>query len=72
MKTDHEKLCRVIKDLDLICADLDSLRKGSETTTPRLPVDEYYKFLLASQRIRETISILGGMIKETEGVISPT
>jgi hypothetical protein len=72
MKTDHEKLCRLIKDLDLICVALDSLRKGTETPTPRLSVDVYYKFLLASERIRETINILGGIIKETEGVISTT
>jgi hypothetical protein len=72
MKTIHADLCRIINDLELICRTLDSLRKRMETTLPRLPVDDYYKFLLVSERIRETIAILRKIIEKTESVISPT
>jgi len=72
MKTILADLCWIINDLELICRTLDSLRKRMETTLPRLPVDDYYKFLLASERIRETIAILRKIITKTESVISTT
>ncbi|MDH4267827.1 MAG: hypothetical protein OEW45_19540 [Deltaproteobacteria bacterium] len=72
MKAIHADLCRLINALEAICGTLDSLRKGMETTTPRLPVDDYYKFLLATERIRETIAILRKIIEKTESVISTT
>ena len=70
MKAIHADLCRLSNALEAICGTLDSLRKGMETTTPRLPVDDYYKFLLASERIRETIAILRKIIEKIESIIS--
>jgi len=72
MKTILADLCLVIKDLELICRTLDSLRKGMEVTIPRVRVDDYYKILLASERIRETIAILGKLIEKTGSVTSTT
>jgi len=64
MKTIHEDLLKVIIDLEVICETLDSLRKGMEFATPRLPFDDYLIILLAAERIKETIEILGRMRKK--------
>jgi len=72
MKTSLADLCLVINDLELIYRTLDSFRKGMETTIPRLPVADYFKFLLASERIRETIAILEKMIEKTRSGTSTT
>jgi hypothetical protein len=72
MKTVHEELCRVISELEVICGTLDSLGKGRESTSPRIGVDAYYKLLFAFKGIRETIEILGELIKEPESVHSTT
>jgi len=67
----HEKLCSIVIDLDAICEDL-SLIKEVEFATSPMSVADYFKFLLASERIRETIEILEGIVKETESVTSTT
>ncbi len=72
MKTIHEKLCGIIIGLDVICETLSFLRREVEITSLPLPVDDHFKFLLACERIKETIEILGGIIKETESVTSTT
>jgi len=72
MKTIYENLCSIIMDLEVICETMDSLRKGMEFATPRLPFDDYLRILLASERIKEAIEILGRMIKKTESVTSTT
>ena len=71
MKMVHEKLCSIVSELDAICEDL-SLIKEVEFSTSPMSVDDYFKFLLASERIRETIEILEGIVKETESVTSTT
>ena len=72
MKTIHEKLCGIIIDLDVICDTLGCLRREVEIAPSSLPVDDHFKFLLACERIKETIEILGGIKKETESVTSTT
>ncbi len=62
----HEKLCSLINELKAICKTLASIRKRLEVVTPLVPVDVYYKFLLASAGIRIGIEISGGMIKKTK------
>ena len=71
MNTIYENLCSTIMDLEVICETLDSLRKGMDFATPRLPSD-YLRILLASERIKEAIEILGRMIKKKESVTSTT
>ncbi len=66
MNTSQENLCRIINDLNDICKKLNFLREGIEIDRERMRVDDYFKFLLASKRIRETIEILGRLIKKTE------
>ena len=68
----HEKLCSLVSDLDAICEELRFLIKGVETAASPMSVDDYFKFLLASERIRETIEILEGIVKETENVTPTT
>jgi len=72
MKTIYEKLCMVISNLDVNCETLNALRKGMQTAMPRVPVDNYYKILLAFERVREAIEILRGMIKETKNATPTT
>ena len=72
MKTIHENLCSIIRDLEVICENLDSLRKGMEFAMPRLPFDNYLIILLSSERIKEAMEILGRMIKKTGSVTSTT
>ena len=72
MKTIREELCGIISDLDVICKSLSSIRREVEIAPSPLPVDDHFKFLLACERIRETIEILGGITKETESVTSTT
>ena len=72
MKMIHENLCNLISDLDIICETLSSLRKGAEIGKSPLIVDDYFRFLLASEKIREAIEILGGIGKKTENITSVT
>ncbi len=72
MKAIHDTLCSVNSDLEANFRILNWLRKGIEMATPPLRADDYSKFLLASDRIRETIQILRGIIKTTESVTSTT
>ncbi len=72
MKTIYENLCSIIMDLEVIRENLDSLRKGVEFATPRLPFDNCLIILLASQRVKEAIEILERMIKRAESVTSTT
>jgi hypothetical protein len=66
MKKIHDKLCSLINELKANYGTLDSLRKGLKVVTPFVPVDVYYKFLLASAGIRKVIEISGGVIRKTE------
>ncbi len=63
IKRIYESLRTIISNLDVIGQTLNSLRKGIETTRPALAVSDYYKLLLASERIKDTIEILGGMLR---------
>jgi len=72
MKTIYENLCSIIMDLEVIRENLESLGKGMEFATPRLPFDNCLIIFLASQRIREAIEILERMVKKTESVTSTT
>jgi hypothetical protein len=72
MKTIQEKLCSIVTDLDVICETLSSLIKEVGIAASPSMVDHYFKFLLAFERIKETIKILEGIIKETENVTSTT
>ena len=72
MKTIHEDLSKVINHLEVICERMNSLRIEMEIARPRVRVDDYFKCILASARIREAIEILGNMINETESVSSTT
>ncbi len=72
MKTIHKDLCRVINDLDAICTTLDSHIRSMEIAGWRVPVDDYYRVLLASGKIRETIEILGRVMERSEIVPPPT
>jgi hypothetical protein len=58
--------------LNVLSETMSSLIKEVEFAPPSLSVDEYFKFLLASQKIGETIEILEGIIKETQSVTSIT
>ncbi len=66
MNTSQENLCRIINDLYDICKELNSLRKGMEVDKEQMRVEDYFKFLLASRRIREKIEIVGRLIKKSE------
>lgn len=68
----HGKLCSIVSELDAICGELRSLIKEVEFATSPTSVNDYFKSLLASERIRETIDILEGIVKETESVTSTT
>ena len=68
----HDKLCSLINKLNAICGNLDLLRKGLDFVVPRVPVDIYYKFLLASSGIRKVIEILGEVTNKTKNVNSAT
>ncbi len=72
MKTIYENLCSIIMDLEVIRENLDSLRKGMEFATPRVPFDNCLITLLASERIKEAIEILERIIKKTKSVTSTT
>jgi len=72
MKTVYENLCSVIRELDVICRTLDSLRKRMEIATPRVFVDDYYKILVAFEQLKGVIEDLRGVIKETKSVTSAT
>ena len=72
MKKIHEKLYCLINELNAICGTLDLLRKGLNFVVPRVPVDIYYKFLLASAGIRKVIEILGEVTNKTKNVNSAT
>ncbi len=69
MKTSQENLCRIINDLYGICKNVNSLRKEMEIDREQMRVDDYFTFLLASERIRETIEILGRVITRREIVV---
>jgi len=68
----HEKLCSLVNDLDAISEELRPLIKEVEMARSPMSVDDYFKFLLASERIREAIEILERIVKETESVTSTT
>ena len=68
MKSIQENLCGAISNLNVIYKTLNSIRNEMEITTPRLPVEEYFKFLLASERIREGIEIFEEMIEKQKSV----
>jgi len=68
----HEKLCSIVGDLNANWEELKSLTREIEMATLPMPVDDYFKFLLASERIKETIELLEGIAKETESVTSTT
>ena len=72
MKPIHEKLCCIISDLNLFCETLRSLTKETGFATMPLPVDDYFRLLLASGKIQEAIGILEGMMRETQSVTSGT
>ena len=72
MKKIHEKLYCLINELNAICGTLDCLRKGLDFVVPRVPVDIYYKFLLASAGVRKVIEILGEVTKKTKNVTPTT
>ncbi len=69
MNTSQENLCRIINDLNDICKNLNSLRKGMEIDRQRMRVDDYFEFFLASKKVRETIEILERVIKGT-GIVA--
>lgn len=54
----HGRLCNIIIDMDAIFENLKTLGKDMEATIPRVPVDEYYKAILAAERLRESIEFL--------------
>jgi hypothetical protein len=68
----HDKLCSLINELNAICGNLDLLRKGLDFVIPRVPVDIYYKFLLASSGIRKVIEILGEVTNKAKNANSAT
>ena len=68
----HEKISSIVSHLDAIGEELFSLIKEMEMATLPISVDDYFKFLLASERIRETIEILERIARETESVTAPT
>ena len=68
----HEKICSIVGNLDAIGGELSSLIKEMEMAALQISVEDYFKFLLASERIRETIEILERIPKETESVTSTT
>ncbi len=72
MKTIYQDLSSIIMDLEAIRENLESLRRGMELALPRSPFENCLIILLASQRIREAIEILGRMKKETGSVTSTT
>jgi len=68
MKTIREALLGIIADLDVIFETLKSLGKDMEATIPQVVVDEYYKILLATERLRESIRFLKEIAGETKNV----
>ena len=72
MKTIQETLFRVIKDLDVISDTLKTLGMNMEASIPRVAADEYYKMLLAGERLRETILFLREISGKTKSVTSIT
>ena len=72
MKKIHDKLYRLIDDLNAICENLALLRRGLYFVISRVPVDIYYKFLLASAGIRKVIENLGDVTNRTKNVNSAT
>ena len=61
MKTTRLQKSEVITDLDVIYDELTSLIKETENAVPLLEVDDYYKILLATNRIRG-LKIEGGTL----------
>jgi hypothetical protein len=72
VKTIHEILFRTIKDLDVISENLKTLGKNMEASIPQFAVEEYYRILLAAERLRESIEFLREIAAKTNSVISMT
>ena len=68
----HKKISSIVSHLDASGEELCSLIKEMETAASTISVDDYFKFLLASERIREAIEIFERVVKETESVTSTT
>jgi len=68
----HGKIPSIVTHLDAIGEELCSLIKEMEMAMLPVSVEDYFKFLLASERIREAIEILERIPKETESVTSTT
>ncbi len=68
----HEKISNIVSQLDASGEELCSLIKEMEVAGLTISVDDYFKFLLASERIREAIEIFERVVKETESVTPAT
>ena len=68
----REKIPSIVSHLEAIGEELSSLIKEMEVAALPVFVEDYFKFLLASERIRETIEVLERIPKETESVTSTT
>jgi hypothetical protein len=68
VKTIQETLFGVISDLDVISETLRTLGKNMEASIPQVAVDEYYRILLAAERLRESIEFLREIAGKTKSV----
>jgi hypothetical protein len=66
VETVNGTLFWVINDLDAIFGILKTLGKSMGVSVPQVAVDEYYRLLLATEKLQENIDFLRGIAGRTK------